>query len=93
MGDLIVTCTSPWSRNHTVGERLGKGERLDQILGSMKQVAEGVTNAASALALARRVGVPVPITEQVCAVLYEGRDPHRAVEELMTRDARPERDA
>jgi len=92
LGDLIVTCTSRLSRNHMVGERLGHGETLDQIVGSMRQVAEGVTTCASARALARELGVRTPITDEVHAVLHEGRSPARAVEALMSRDARPERD-
>lgn len=92
MGDLIVTCTSRLSRNHTVGERLGRGEKIEAILAGMKQVAEGVTNAATARTLARRHGVDAPIIEQVYAVIYEDKDPCHAVTELMGRDARPERD-
>ncbi len=93
MGDLVLTCTSRLSRNHTVGERIGRGESIAAILGGMKQVAEGVSNAATARDLARRHGVPVPITEEVCAVLNEGKSPLAAVESLLTRDPRPERDA
>lgn len=92
MGDLIVTCTSGLSRNHLVGERLGKGEKIDAILTGMKQVAEGVTTAPTMRTLARMHNIAVPITEQMCALLFEGKEPHRAVEELMTRSARPERD-
>ena len=92
LGDLIVTCTSRLSRNHLVGERLGHGETLDQIIGSMSQVAEGVTTCAIARALAREHGIRTPITDEVHAMLHEGRSPAQAVETLMTRDARPERD-
>jgi glycerol-3-phosphate dehydrogenase (NAD(P)+) len=92
LGDLIVTCTSRLSRNHLVGERLGHGETLDQIVGSMHQVAEGVTTCAIAYALAREHGVRTPITDEVHAMLHDGRSPVQAVEALMTRDARPERD-
>ena len=92
LGDLIVTCTSRSSRNHMVGERLGRGETLDGIVGSMSQVAEGVTTCAIARALARERSVRTPITDEVHAVLHEGRRPAQAVETLMTRDARPERD-
>jgi glycerol-3-phosphate dehydrogenase (NAD(P)+) len=93
IGDLVVTCTSRRSRNHTVGVRLGRGERLAAIVADMKQVAEGITNAAAARAVAQERQVAVPITEQICAVLHEGRDPHAAVEALLTREPRPERDA
>jgi len=90
MGDLIVTCTSRHSRNRGVGERLGRGESLAQITGGMKQVAEGVWNAANAKALAMEHGVEVPITEQVCRILHEGASPLHAVEALMSRDVKPE---
>ena len=92
VGDLIVTCTSRWSRNHTVGERLGKGEPIAQILASMKQVAEGVTTCVMARQLARENGVDTPIINEVFALINEGKKPHDAVQALMTRDARPERD-
>lgn len=92
LGDLIVTCTSRWSRNHLVGEQLGRGQTLDQIVSSMSQVAEGVTTCAIARALAREHGVRAPITDEVYAVIHEGRSPAQAVKALMTRDARPERD-
>ncbi len=86
VGDLIVTCTSSHSRNHTVGERLGKGEKIDDILASMKMVAEGVWNAKVVLALARDMNVDVPITEQVYAMCYDHLDPRRALDSLMSRD-------
>ncbi|MEI7435983.1 MAG: NAD(P)H-dependent glycerol-3-phosphate dehydrogenase [bacterium] len=91
IGDLVVTCTSRLSRNFCVGERLGKGERLDDILGGMSQVAEGVTTSRSALTLARQAGVSAPIIEAVCGVLYDGISPASAVEALMTRGLRPEK--
>ena len=90
MGDLIVTCTSRHSRNRAVGERLGRGESIDAIVGSMKQVAEGVGNCAIARAIARDVGVDVPITDEVYAILREGKRPLEAVQSLMTRSAKPE---
>lgn len=92
LGDLIVTCTSHLSRNHSVGMRLGKGETIEQIMGGMKQVAEGVTTCAIARALAIEHGLRAPITDEVYAILHEGRKPIRAVEALLKRDARPERD-
>jgi glycerol-3-phosphate dehydrogenase (NAD(P)+) len=91
MGDLVVTCASRFSRNHTVGERLGHGEPIDRILKTMEQVAEGVWTCATARALARKHGVQIPITEEVCAVIHEGKDPRTAVKDLMARDAKPER--
>jgi glycerol-3-phosphate dehydrogenase (NAD(P)+) len=91
IGDLIVTCTSRHSRNRHVGEELGRGRRLDDIVRAMGgQVAEGVTTAESAYRLARRVGAETPIIDQVHAALYEGRDPRQAVRELMSREAKPE---
>ena len=90
MGDLIVTCTSRFSRNRAVGERLGRGEKIADILGSMKQVAEGVGNCAVARQVAGELGIDVPITSEVYAVLHEGRAPREAVSSLMTRSAKAE---
>ena len=92
IGDLMVTCMSPQSRNRTVGERLGRGETLAQILGGMEQVAEGVWTCGTALALARAAGVAVPVMAQVDAILHQGKRPREAVVELMRRDPRAERD-
>ena len=92
VGDLIVTCMSRHSRNRHVGEELGKGRRLDDIIREMGgQVAEGVTTAESAYHLARTCEVDVPIMQHVYAALYEGMDPRQAVRRLMTREAKPER--
>ena len=91
MGDLVVTCTSRLSRNHAVGERLGRGENIEQILKTMEQVAEGVWTCASARALARKCGVEVPITEEVYAVVHKGKDPRAAVRDLLGRDPKAER--
>lgn len=90
MGDLIVTCSSRLSRNRSVGERLGRGEKVDAILGGMKQVAEGVWNCAAACDLAHAAGVEVPIAEEVRAVIHDGKDPRAAVESLLARDLKPE---
>ncbi len=92
IGDLMVTCASRHSRNRSVGERLGRGEKMADILASMEQVAEGVWTCQAALDEARRLGISVPIIEQVCAVVHAGKDPRTAVRELMTRDPRVERD-
>ena len=89
MGDLIATAMSRHSRNRHVGERLGRGESLEQILGAMVMVAEGVHTARAARDLGRQRGVELPITEQVCA-LFEGRDPQTALMALMTRDLKRE---
>ncbi|MBU3698516.1 MAG: NAD(P)-dependent glycerol-3-phosphate dehydrogenase [Candidatus Kapabacteria bacterium] len=90
LGDLFVTCTSRHSRNRAVGERIGRGETLDQILGSMSAVAEGVPTTQAALELAADVGVELPITERVSAILWQGADPEEAVRKLMMRPARDE---
>jgi glycerol-3-phosphate dehydrogenase (NAD(P)+) len=90
MGDLIATCTSAKSRNHTVGFGLGQGKSLEAVLAEMKEVAEGVKSTKGVLALAARHGVEMPIAEQVGRVLYEGAAPAAAVATLMTRDAKPE---
>ncbi len=85
MGDLVLTCTGALSRNRTVGVELGKGRPLSEILGSMRMVAEGVGTTAAAVELARKVRVEMPITEQMHAVLYQGRAPRDAIRELMVR--------
>ncbi len=90
MGDLITTATSRHSRNRHVGERLGRGETIDHVLGSMVMVAEGVNTAKAALELGRRHGVETPITEQVCAILLERKDPRSALEALMSRELKSE---
>ena len=90
MGDLIATCMSSQSRNHTVGYGLGKGKKLDQIIAEMNQVAEGVKSTPGILALAERHGVEMPIAVQVARVLYEDAEPLEAVSNLMAREAKPE---
>jgi glycerol-3-phosphate dehydrogenase (NAD(P)+) len=91
VGDLVLTCTGALSRNHTVGIRLGKGERLEAILGSMQAVAEGVRTARAASGLAHRHGVDMPIVREINAVLFEGKSCCKAVTDLMERDAKPEK--
>lgn len=90
MGDLIVTCTSRLSRNRKVGERLGQGEDAETIIGSMKQVAEGVSNCGLVRELAQKMNINAPIAEEVFALIHERKKPLQAVQDLMTRDARPE---
>lgn len=92
VGDLVLTCTGPLSRNHSVGLRLGKGERLETILGGMKAVAEGVRTARAASGLAAKYGVDMPIVHEVTSVLFEGKSCRQAVSDLMERDAKAERD-
>ena len=91
VGDLVLTCTGALSRNHTVGVRLGKGERLEAILASMQAVAEGVRTAKAALGLARRHRVDMPIVQEINAVLFEEKSCRKAVTDLMERDAKPEK--
>jgi glycerol-3-phosphate dehydrogenase (NAD(P)+) len=83
LGDLILTCTSELSRNRTVGYQLGQGLRLQDILGQMKMVAEGVETTRAAYRLAQKYGVRMPIVEQVYAVLFEDKNPRQAVTDLM----------
>lgn len=90
MGDLITTCTSPYGRNRSVGVQIGQGKTLDQVLDGMEQVAEGVRTTESIRALARRARVEVPITDQVHRILFRGKDPLRAVQDLMAREAKDE---
>jgi glycerol-3-phosphate dehydrogenase (NAD(P)+) len=90
IGDLILTCTGDLSRNRQVGIRLGQGQTLAEILGSMRQVAEGVKTAKSAMQLARRAGVEMPITEQVYSILYEEAPVASALENLMGREVKRE---
>ncbi len=90
MGDLVLTCTGGLSRNRTVGAELGKGRKLEEITGSMRMVAEGIGTTAATRSLARRLGIEMPITEQMYAVLYEGRSPRDAIRELMERPLKQE---
>jgi len=90
MGDLLLTCTGDLSRNRTVGMQLAQGKKLSEILGAMRQVAEGVITAKSIHALAGKMGVEMPISEQVYRVLYEDKDPLMVVSELTERDLRHE---
>lgn len=93
VGDMIVTCTSGHSRNRHVGEQLGKGLALDDIISSMgRVVAEGVSTTRSAYDLAKANAVETPIIREIFAGLYEGKDPREGVRDLMTRAPRPERE-
>lgn len=85
MGDLVLTCTGDLSRNRSVGIELGKGRKLDEILDQMHMVAEGVKTTLSAYQLAKKMGVIMPITEQMYRILYEEKDPELAVAALMQR--------
>lgn len=90
MGDLVLTCTGELSRNRQVGLRLGRGQKLLDILGQMKMVAEGVKTTEAVHELAQQKGVDLPITEQVFKVLYQDKDPESAVMELMGRELKGE---
>ncbi len=90
MGDLIVTCMSRQSRNRYVGEQMGKGRKLEDVLSEMVMVAEGVATARSVRDLETRHGVELPILSTVYDILFQGRDPVKATQELMTRDAKGE---
>jgi len=85
MGDLVLTCTGDLSRNRSVGIELGRGRKLDEILNKMHMVAEGVKTTLSAHQLATKLGVSMPITEQMYQVLYENKVPKQAVSDLMMR--------
>lgn len=85
MGDLIATCSSSKSRNHTVGFHLGRGRKTADIVGEMKMVAEGVKSCASVLALAERAGIEMPITAEVVSVVHDNRSAVDALESLMAR--------
>jgi glycerol-3-phosphate dehydrogenase (NAD(P)+) len=90
MGDLVATCISPLSRNRRVGEELGRGRKLDDIVTETRMVAEGVKTSRAVLALGQREGVDLPLTEHVVKVLYEGVSPRDMVLSLMLRSAKPE---
>lgn len=91
VGDLVLTCTGSLSRNRTVGQALGQGRKLPEILESLGgKVAEGVRTTRAALGLARRHGIEMPITEQMELILDEGKDPREAIKELMLRPGKNE---
>ena len=90
MGDLVATCMSAQSRNRHVGEQLGRGRELDEVIAEMNMVAEGVRSSRALLEIAREAGVEMPIVEHVVKVVHEGRDPHEMVAALMGRQPKPE---
>jgi glycerol-3-phosphate dehydrogenase (NAD(P)+) len=92
LGDLVLTCTGGLSRNRTVGVELGKGRKLDDIIAGMHgMVAEGVLTTNAAVGLAQKMKVEMPITQQMHAILHEGKPPKDAIRELMTRPGTAER--
>jgi len=90
LGDLVLTCTGGLSRNRFVGQELGKGRSLNDIAAGMNEIAEGVKTTLAVKRLAERIGVDMPITNEVHAVLYEGKLASDAATELMTRPLREE---
>lgn len=90
LGDLVLTCTGELSRNRQVGIELGRGRKLDDIIGSMRMVAEGVHTTKAAYDLARRESIEMPITEQMYGILNLGKSPRETIRELMERRLRAE---
>ncbi|AJF05297.1 NAD(P)H-dependent glycerol-3-phosphate dehydrogenase [Geoalkalibacter subterraneus] len=90
MGDLVLTCTGDLSRNRSVGIELGRGRSLEEIMSGMNMVVEGVKTTLATYRLASKLGVDVPITEQMYKILYEGKPPRQAVSDLMARDLKGE---
>ncbi|NLU75038.1 NAD(P)-dependent glycerol-3-phosphate dehydrogenase [Streptomyces sp. HNM0575] len=91
MGDLVATCSSPLSRNHTFGTNLGRGMTLEETIAVTRQTAEGVKSCESVRELARMHGVEMPLTETVVGIVHEGKPPLVALKELMSRSAKAER--
>lgn len=91
VGDLATTCFSPEGRNRTCGERLGRGERLHDVLASMNSVVEGVPTTKSLVEVSQRLGVDMPITHAVHAILFDGLAPKDAIRGLMSREQKAER--
>lgn len=90
LGDLITTCISPYGRNRRVGEQIGKGKKLQEILEEMEQIAEGVWTTKSVVALSRKFNVEMPITNEIYAVLFANKNPLEAVSNLMMRAPKSE---
>ena len=90
LGDLVLTCTGGLSRNRRTGLELAQGKTLEEITGGTPMVAEGIRNSLAISRLAAQRGVEMPITRQMVAILYEGKDPRQAVEQLMTRELKDE---
>ena len=92
IGDLVVTCLSRHSRNRYVGEEIGRGRSLDEVISQMNMVAEGVHSSMAVYELSRAVGVDMPITRAVYEMLFERKPVQQAIMDLMTRDLKQERD-
>lgn len=91
LGDLVATCSSSLSRNHTFGVNLGRGMTVEQATAAMSQTTEGVKSCVAVQELARRHGVEMPIVDTVVAMVKDGKSPHLSLKELMSRTAKPER--
>jgi glycerol-3-phosphate dehydrogenase (NAD(P)+) len=92
VGDLMLTCTGNLSRNHTVGVQLGEGKSLDDILKEMRMVAEGVKTTRSVYNLSKKLGIELPICNEVYRILFENLDPKKSIKHLMTRTLKHELD-
>jgi len=90
VGDLVTTCLSRHSRNRFVGEQVGRGRKLKDVISKMPMVAEGVATTESAHALSRELRVEMPIAAEVYRVLFEGKAPAEAISDLMTREPKAE---
>ncbi|KAA0257713.1 NAD(P)-dependent glycerol-3-phosphate dehydrogenase [Deferribacter autotrophicus] len=90
MGDLVLTCTGELSRNRTVGIRLGKGEKIEEITESTKMIAEGVYTVKAAYELAKKLEIEMPITEEVYKIIYESKDPQESFYDIMRRPLKEE---
>jgi glycerol-3-phosphate dehydrogenase (NAD(P)+) len=90
LGDLVLTCTGHLSRNRQVGVALGQGRTRTEIISSMRMVAEGINTCESTVRLAGKLGVEMPIADQIYSVLYEDKNPNDAVAELMDRELKEE---
>jgi glycerol-3-phosphate dehydrogenase (NAD(P)+) len=90
IGDLILTCTGDLSRNRMVGLKIAEGISAKDIVSGMKMVAEGIKTSLSAYNLAEKMGVEMPIITEVYNVIYKGKEPRKAVKDLMTRELKVE---
>lgn len=91
LGDLVTTCFSPYSRNRFVGEEIGKGKKLKEVIRRMNMVAEGVETVKSAYKLSKKLNIDMPITREVYLVLYKDKSPQKAVQDLMRRPLKKEK--
>jgi glycerol-3-phosphate dehydrogenase (NAD(P)+) len=90
LGDLVLTCTGPQSRNLSLGIALGEGQKLESILASRRSIAEGVSSSAACVALAKKLGIEMPISAAVAAILHQGADVDREIAALLARPFKPE---